>query len=91
MNPKAIEIYHKDLTGQNLKNCHDGKSNELIDKVIEWFNKDEKNNIIHTFYNEKQNKDVYMIALRNDNNNLIGFYEKHEYRNVDTTEFYKFE
>ena len=37
--------------------------------------------------NEKQNKDVYMVALR-DVGKLIGYYEKHEYRNVETMKQY---
>ena len=32
------------------------------------------------YYNYKQNKDVYMVALR-DGEKLIGYYEKHEFRN----------
>ena len=35
----------------------------------------------------KQNKDVYMVALR-DEGNLIGYYEKHEYRNSETMKPY---
>ena len=44
-------------------------------------------NIVYTFHNEKQNKDVYMVALRDDGE-LIGYYEKHEYRNAETMEPY---
>lgn len=93
MNNYAKEIYKKkniDLLGSNLLDCHNDESKEKILNVIEWFKKDIHNNFIHTFYNEKQNKDVYMIALRNDNGDLIGYYEKHEYRNKDLTPFYDF-
>ena len=41
-----------------------------------------------SFSNEKENKDVYMIALRNDAGELIGYYEKHEYRNIETMKLY---
>ena len=37
--------------------------------------------------NAKQNKDVYMVALR-DEGKLIGYYEKHEYRNTETMKQY---
>lgn len=37
---------------------------EIINRVILWFNESTENNIIYTFYNEKENKDVYMVALR---------------------------
>ena len=60
---------------------------ENIKKVVEWFAADESHNIVYTFHNEKQNKDVYMVALR-DNGRLIGYYEKHEYRNLETMKRY---
>ena len=31
-----------------------------------------------------------MVALRSDDGKLIGYYEKHEYRNRDTMEMYSF-
>ena len=60
---------------------------EQIKKVVEWFAADESHNIVYTFHNEKQNKDVYMVALR-ENGQLIGYYEKHEYRNAETMNTY---
>ena len=42
---------------------------------------------MYTFHNEKQNKDVYMVALR-DSGKLIGYYEKHEYRDRETMKMY---
>ncbi len=92
MNPVAIERYAKwggnSLMGKSLLNCHNEKSRELIFKVIEWFKASKDNNIVYTFFNEKENKDVYMVALRNDEGNLIGYYEKHEYRNHETMKMY---
>lgn len=84
MNPSAIKRYHRDLTGSNLKNCHNAKSNEMIDKVLEWFYKSKDNNIIFTYHNEKENKDVYMVALRDEDGSLIGYYEKQECKNTET-------
>lgn len=89
MNPSAIERYHKDLTGSNLKDCHPPKANEMIDKVVSWFKESKYNNIIYTYHNEKENKDVYMVALRDDDGTLIGYYEKHEYRNQETVGLYE--
>ena len=89
MNPSAIKSYHKDLTGSNLMDCHNAKSNEMIQKVIAWFRESKDNNIIYTYHNKKENKDVYMVALRDDDGALIGYYEKHEYRNRETTELYE--
>lgn len=89
MNPSAKEQYHKDLTGSNLKDCHNAKSNERIDKVVSWFGESHHNNIIYTYHNEKENKDVYMVALRDDDKALIGYYEKHEHRNRETRTKYE--
>ena len=35
--------------------------------------------------------DGYMVALRDEQGGLIGYYEKHEYRNPETEAFYKFD
>ena len=92
MNPVAIERYAKwggkDLMGKSLLNCHNEKSCEMIQKVVEWFKASKDNNIVYTFFNQKENKDVYMVALRNEEGDLIGYYEKHEYRNRETMKMY---
>lgn len=88
MNPASISCYKKNLVGQSIKLCHNEKSNDAIDKVLEWFKKDSQNNLVFTYRNEKENKDVYMIALRDEDGQLIGYYEKHEYKNVETRKLY---
>ena len=91
MNPAAIKYYEKwggdKLIGNSLMECHNPNSREMIEKVVNWFAADESHNLVYTYHNEKQNKDVYMVALREEGK-LIGYYEKHEYRNVETMEFY---
>lgn len=93
MNPAAEERYSKwgggRLVGTSLLDCHNKASDERIEQVVEWFGKSPENNRVYTFYNEKENKDVYMIALRNGDGELIGYYEKHEYRNRETASFYE--
>ena len=80
MNPTAVKRYEKRggaaLVGRSIKGCHNGDSNAKIEQVIAWFKKD------------KENKDVYMIALRNDEGELIGYYEKHEYRTRESMAMY---
>ena len=88
MNPAAIRRYHTDLTEKNVKSCHPAAANEKIDRVLTWFKKSKGNNIVYTFRNDKENKDVYMVALRNAAGELIGYYEKHEYRNCETGKLY---
>ena len=90
MNPSAIERYHKCLVGSSILECHPDKANEMILKVVDWFKADKSHNRIYTYHNEKENKDVYMIALRDEDKNLIGYYEKHEYRNKETDKLYDF-
>lgn len=92
MNPAAIERYAKnggsDLLGQSLMRCHGANGRERIDQVVAWFSKSAGNNIVYEFRNDEENKDVYMVALRDDDGQLIGYYEKHEYRNSETCELY---
>lgn len=92
MNPASICRYEKwggkDLMGKSLLDCHNEKSREMIAKVLEWFKASNENNIVYTSYNEKENKDVYMVALRNNVGELIAYYEKHEYRNQETMTMY---
>lgn len=82
MNPAAKERYkkHGDLIGKSIMDCHNERSCQKIREVVEWFKQSAENNIMFTYHNPKENKDVYMIALRDDNKKLIGYYEKHEYR-----------
>ena len=92
MNPAAINNYEKRggaaLIGKSLLACHNEESVEKIKQVVDWFQADENHNIMYTYYNEKQNKDVYMVALREEGR-LIGYYEKHEYRNRETVPRYE--
>lgn len=92
MNPAAAKNYEKfggeRILGQSIFDCHNEKSCEMISKVVEWFKKDKNNNIVYTFKNVKLNKDVYMVALRDEDENLIGYYEKHEFRTNETMEKY---
>lgn len=89
MNPAAAERYAKRggyaLVGRSLLDCHNADSNEKIEKVMDWFKSDTANNRIFTFHNPKENKDVYMVALRDDSGKLIGYYEKHEMRTAESS------
>ena len=95
LNPAAVNRYQrwggKELLGKSLLDCHNLKSREMIIKVVKWFGKSGENNLVYTSYNEKENKDVYMVALRNGAGELIGYYEKHEYRSRETMRMYDME
>lgn len=94
MNPAAIEQYRKYggeiLLGRNLLHCHNEQSAQRINQVLSWFRSNPAHSRIHTYYSKKENKDVYMIALRDNKKQLIGYYEKHESRTPDPTPFYDF-
>lgn len=92
MNPAAKERYAASggaaLVGKSLMDCHSERSRGVIVRVVDWFRASRDHNIVYTFYNAKENKDVYMVALRDDAGELIGYYEKHEYRNRETMQLY---
>jgi len=93
MNPAAVKNYAKyggNLVGRCLLDCHNPQSGDTIKKVVAWFAESPDHNMIYTFHNEKQNKDVYMVALRDEAGRLIGYYEKHEYRNRESAGIYDF-
>lgn len=87
MNPSSVARYNGDLTGKNLKACHNADSNEIIDRVLIWFKESVEHNIVYTSRIERENADIYMVALRDKNGALIGYYEKHESRNCDLSKF----
>ena len=93
MNEAAVIRYGKrggrELLGRSLFDCHSEESKEKIIKILEYFKKDISSSSVFTFHNDKENKDVYMVALRDDDRKLIGYYEKHCYRNREERERYK--
>lgn len=92
MNPAAVVDYKKyggaSLLGKSLLACHNPHSVEAIRKVVEWFAADASHNIVYTYYNPKHVRDVYMVALRDEDGTLIGYYEKHDSRKAETMKQY---
>lgn len=92
MNRAAEERYKKyggaALVGKSLLDCHKSSSCDKISDVLNWFMKSKDNNIVYINHNEKENRDVYMVALRDCDGKLIGYYEKHEFRNPETAALY---
>ena len=95
MNPAAIASYAKRggaaLLGKSVLACHNPQSRQTIQQIIDWFSADKGHNLVYIAHNEKQNKDNYMVALRDADGTLIGYYEKHEYRNPETMKLYDME
>jgi len=94
MNPAAVKRHQgrggEKLVGKSLLSCHNEDSREKIRKVTEWFRDSREHNLIYTSRNDKENKDIYMVALRDGEGTLIGYYEKHEYRDRETKGMYCF-
>ena len=90
MNGAARREYGVDLVNKSIKSCHNSDSNQKIDRVVNWFKESEQNNIVYTAHSNSKNKDLYMVALRDDDGTLIGYYEKHEYRSRESEKLYNF-
>ncbi len=93
MNPAASAAYEKRggaaLIGQSLLACHGPESVEKIQKVVDWFAKSPDHNQVFTTHKDKTNEDIYMVALRDETGELIGYYEKHECRDPETSGRYE--
>ncbi len=94
LNETATKNYQKwggqALLGRSLLDCHNEKSRQAILDVVAWFLLSKSNNMIYTYKNTAQQKDVYMVALRDTDGNLIGYYEKHEFRKAESADLYDF-
>ncbi len=93
MNPASVRRYERfggaALVGRSIFDCHNPSSTEKIKMVTGWFMADKSHNSVFTFHSDKENKDVYMKALRDENGELIGYYEKHEFRTLESSERYE--
>ncbi len=92
LNPAAVKRYEKRggaaLVGKSVLDCHNEHSCRMIERVIEWYQKDASHNVVFLGFQEKRGEDLYMIALRDENGKLIGYYEKHACRVRDEAQPY---
>lgn len=88
MNPAAVKQYEKRggaaLIGRSLLDCHNPRSKELIIKNVKEMKEDKSVNKIFEFHKTRDgaNDDVYCVAIRNENGELIGYYEQFEDKNL---------
>ena len=81
MNNAAVYHYcqergHEDLIGQSLLACHhENRSKEVIRKTVESFKNDAKEKFLCV---NDRNLRVYITPVKNDKNELIGYYERFE-------------
>ena len=94
MNPCAQRQYAKcggtSLMGTSLLDCHLPESQEKIQRVVDWFRSDRTHNRVFISHNQKHNRDSYMVALRDDVGELIGYAERQVCRTPEKSAPYSF-
>lgn len=91
MNPEAVKRYEKrggaKLVGKSIFDCHNEHSCEIIKAVSQRFAETPDLNKIFTYHKgwNGADSDIYMVALRNDKGEYMGYYEKHESRIHDAS------
>ncbi|MBR5682177.1 MAG: hypothetical protein IKW96_02675 [Ruminococcus sp.] len=84
-NPSAERYYAptSPITGKLLSTLMDEEMMSKVVMSVEWFKEDRKNNKVFAFHDKKNNMDMYILAIRNTNGELIGFYGRREDRTPD--------
>ena len=88
--PAVGAVLALDITGSLMPSFKLSGITELIKKTVAWFEESRDHNHIFEFHHEKDNCDVYTVALRDATGRLIGYYEKHEYRCPETAQPFDF-
>lgn len=92
MNPMAVRRYERrggaGLVGQSLLQCHGSASAAVIERVTAWFAESRAHERVLAYRIEAEHSDVYMVALRDGQGALIGYYEQHVSRVRDERPFY---
>ena len=85
-NPAAIKYYTpvSPLTGKLLSSVMDEEMMSKVTMCVEWFKEDAKNNRVFALHDNHNNMDMYILAIRNSDSKLIGFYGRHEDRTPDS-------
>ncbi len=78
MNPAAITHYAQGaaLLDRSVLQCHNPRSAQKLEKILAWFLESKSHNIFYIAFSETENADFYMIALRDADGTLLGYYEK---------------
>ncbi|MEE4164426.1 MAG: PAS domain-containing protein [Desulfocapsaceae bacterium] len=81
MNNAAVYHYctergHEPLVGRSIFSCHkQEKSKDMIIKTVERFKSDAKEKFLQV---SDRNLRIYITPVKNDRNELIGYYERFE-------------
>jgi DUF438 domain-containing protein len=76
MNKAAISHYEKGekLLGTNVLDCHNETSQKIILEIFEKM----KNGLDEEMITDNEKHRIYMRAVRDDDGNLLGYYERYE-------------
>ncbi len=92
MNKSAEERY-KNLGDTNkigtlISKFFDTEAMSRVDMAVEWFKEDKNNNFIFCQHDESRNEDVYIVAIRDSNDELICFGGAYYCRTPETQKEY---
>ena len=87
-NKKAEELYEARLSHKLMGNSARALLSEeeltRVDAAVEWFKESTENNKVFVRHSVSDNTDVYIKAVRDDEGEVIGFYNYLDYRNAET-------
>lgn len=82
LNKSALERYaHRGgekLIGKSIFDCHNENSKKLTLEYFDRLLNDDNLTEIFMGYNKKHDENNYIIAVRDENKKLMGYYERHE-------------
>ena len=77
------------MVGKHLTLFCNTETMTKVDMVIEWFKEEKVNNRIFAAHKKETNEDIYIVAIRDENENLIGFTSVYECRTPEKAEQYE--
>lgn len=85
LNPAAMDYYKSghNMQGKLLESFMNEELMSMVRMSVEWFKEGRDNNRVFAFHDNKKNLDMYILAIRNGNGKLIGFYGREESRTPD--------
>ena len=79
------------LIGQSLLTHCGFEGRTKVEMVIEWFKENNDKDSLFCYHKDESNTDVYLVAIRNKDRELIGFTGIYESRDPETIEGYVFD
>lgn len=94
LNKKANELYVKkhglSMLGCSITKLMDEEKLTRLNAAVEWFKESKDNRKVFVGHSKNDNFDVYIKAVRNENDEVIAFYNYVESRTAETAKEYDF-